>query len=254
MEGKDRSLQSKLLQLRNAFAHRDSFTTAEAELALGKKTSTTYWTMWNLARNGYVHKIGKGLYTLQKKDDTATPRPSSLAIEILHILEETGYRFFISGLDILSIFMQHIPERYPVLLYSDRYSLDEIRELLLKNSIIASSRETEDLQLIERAHLIKGIALLRATNEFAYANTGLATIEKAFVDLYFEVTRQNYPLSMQELTRIYSNMRRRIDLDSGRLVKIASRRSIQADMRYIVESGLISRKAREFVDLLERQE
>ena len=45
----------------------------------------------------------------------------------------------------------------------------------------------------------------------------------------------DYPLSIQELVRIYLNMRRRMSLNTNRMVKIASRRNIQQDIRHIVE-------------------
>jgi hypothetical protein len=97
------------------------------------------------------------------------------------------------------------------------------------------------------------LALLIPTQEFAYAANGLASVEKAFVDLYYEVSRRNYPLSIQELVRIYLNMRRRMFLNTNRMVKIASRRNIQQDIRYIVAHDAITDAAMEFVDHLRKR-
>jgi hypothetical protein len=254
MAEREKTWRRKLELLRKGFGHTDSFTISEAESVLGEKMSTLYWTFWNLSRNGYLRKIGKGLYTFQEKAQDIRPVPSPLGTRIAHTLEENGYRFFISGLDILSVFMDHIPESYPIILYADKYSINEIRDLLARDRIIAASqRSMEGLKLVERTGSIEGIVLLYPTNEFSYAQGGFASFEKAFVDLYYEVTRRRYPLSLQELARIFSNMKRRIDLDSGRLIKIGSRRSIQADIRYIVEKDLISERAIEFADALGKQ-
>ncbi|MEA2014963.1 MAG: hypothetical protein U9N38_06650, partial [Thermodesulfobacteriota bacterium] len=87
-----------------------------------------------------------------------------------------------------------------------------------------------------------------------YSENGLASFEKAFVDLYYEVTRRKYPLSVQELVRIYINMKRRTSLNTNRLVKAASRRNIHYDIRYIVEHGAITEHAREFVKILKNRE
>jgi len=164
------------------------------------------------------------------------PRLSSLGTEILRILQESGYRFFISGLDILSAYMHHIPERFPVLLYGDRYSQEEIRGLLIKNRIVAGSyRDARILQLVEQMDGVRGIVFLYPTSRFTYALDGIATIEKAFVDIYYEVTRHDYPLSVQELARICSNMLRRKAIDAGRIIKVASSRRIPEEIRYFIE-------------------
>ena len=160
------------------------------------------------------------------------------------------YEFFISGLDILSIFMEHVPETYPFLLYGNRYSLDEISKLLSKNNIAVVHRDIRKYQSMRQIPMLKDMVLLYPTNEFSYAKNGLASFEKSFVDTYYEVTRRKYPLPLQELARIFMNMKRRSSLDTNRLIKIASWRRIDYDIRYIVERDFISDKAIEFVTLL----
>lgn len=49
-------------------------------------------------------------------------------------------------------------------------------------------------------------------------------------------------------------MKRRINLDPKRLIKIASRRSIDYDIRYIVDHEKIQSHAYDFVKLLEERE
>lgn len=254
MEEKNPALDNKINIIRNKLAHKDPFTIADLEPILEEKKSTLYWTIWNLAQKGYIYKVGKGLYTLQKKEPDVQPIPSPLGNRVIGILRESGYEFFISGLDILSIFMEHVPETFPALLYGNRYSLDEISELLSKNNIAVVHRDTREYQSMQQIPMLKDLVLLYPTNEFSYAENSLASFEKAFVDTYYEVTRRGYPLPLQELARIFTNMKRRISLDTNRLVKIASRRSIHYDIRYIVERDFISDKAIEFVTLLKRQE
>jgi len=237
------------------FAGRDSFTVDELEPVLGVKKTTLHWMVWDLARKGYIHKLGKGLYTLESKNRTSPTILSVLGIEVHKILMDTPYEFFVSGIDILLPFMQHVPEFYPVLLYGDKGNNDEISRLLIKNDIVAaSSRDINRLRFVDQAPSLKGLAFLYPTNEFRYAHNGVASFEKAFVDMYFEATRRQYPLAIQELVRIYRNMKRRIPLDTNRLIKIASQRSIQYDIRYIVDKDRISEKALEFMKILQRQE
>jgi hypothetical protein len=254
MNEKSHVLDNKIDVIRNKLAHKDSFTIADVGSVLEEKQSTLYWTVWNLAQKGYLTKVGKGLYSLERKEPDIQPILSPLGSRVLGILRESGYDFFLSGLDILSVFMEHVPETYPVLLYGNRQSLEEISEILSQNAVTVVRRDIQTYLPMRQISLVKDPALLYATNEFNYAENGLASVEKAFIDTYYEVTRRGFPLPLQELARIFTNMKRRISLDTNRLTKIASRRSIHYDIRYIVERRFISDKAIEFAELLEAQE
>ena len=95
--------------------------------------------------------------------------------------------------------------------------------------------------------------VLYLTDSFEYGEGGLATIEKAFVDTFYSVTRNGYPLALQELVRIYENLVRTGNIDRKKTVTIAGRRSIQYDIRYIVESDYITEEARRFVEIMRRE-
>ncbi|MBA7565717.1 hypothetical protein ES708_07402 [subsurface metagenome] len=255
MERKKVNIEKKANIIRDKLSGKDVFTVSDAESVLGGKRSTIYWTLWNLSRNGYIYKVGNGLYSLEKKEGTVEPILSHLAHSILDILEEGGHQFFISGLDILSVFMEHVPETYPVLLFADKYGIDDVYDLLSRNNIdVIIQEKRRGYAEIRDIPSIRELTLLYPTNEFAYSEKGLASLEKAFVDLYYEVTRSNYPLSVQELVRIYVNMKRRTSLNTNRLIKVASRRNIHYDIRYIVDHDYITKNAREFATILKKQE
>ncbi len=251
--GKGLSLENKAGILRKYLGERDSFTVSDMEEILQEKKSTLNWSAWNLYSHGYIQRLGKGLYSFKGVRDKENLRPilSILAEKTYNVLIESGYEFFVSGLDILSIFMLHVPEKYPVLVFVDKYSVSDIIEHLRASKINAIDySKVRRYPEISDLVLIGDIVLLGITREFSYAENGIATFEKAFVDLYYEVTRKKYPLSLQELVRIYSNLKRRTGLDGKRLVKIASRRSLQRDIRFIFESGSINDQAFKFVELL----
>jgi len=98
------------------------------------------------------------------------------------------------------------------------------------------------------------IAILLKTKEFNYSYEGLAEPEKAFVDLYFEVTRASYPLSSGELGRIYLNMQMRGSINEKRLSKIAIRRNLHHDIRFILNYRKISEHAIKFTKILKNLE
>jgi hypothetical protein len=248
-------LEDKATLLRQRFQDKPDFTISDAASVLQEKQSTLYWTLHKLTQGGYISRTGQGLYSFQNRGaESIQPILSTLASRILNVLGETGHDFFISGLDILTVFMDHVPETYPVLLFARKSDAEEVADILSMNKIdVVPYTNIKDYSAIRRMSSVGELALLIPTQEFAYAANGLATFEKAFVDLYYEVSRRDYPLSIQELVRIYLNMRRRMSLNTNRMVKIASRRNIQQDIRYIVESNSITNTSREFTQILNKQ-
>ena len=96
--------------------------------------------------------------------------------------------------------------------------------------------------------------VLYVTDNFDYCDENIATTEKAFVDLYFSITRNAYPLALQELIRIYQNLIRLGYIDKKKMIKIAEKRSIQYDIRFIAESKFITDAAMMFVNILRKGE
>ena len=248
-------LEDKAALIRKRFQDKPDFTISDVASILQEKQSTLHWTLYKLTHGGYVSRTGQGLYSFQNRGaESIQPILSTLASKILNVLGETGHDFFISGLDILTVFMDHVPETYPVLLFAGKSDEEEVADILSRNKIdVVPYANIKEYSAIRRMSSVGELALLIPTQEFAYATKGLATFEKAFVDLYYEVSRRNYPLSIQELVRIYLNMRRRMSLNTNRMVKIASRRNIQQDIRYIVEHDAITDAAMEFVNNLRKR-
>lgn len=245
------TVENKAALIKEKLRGKTSFTVADVRPILDEKDTTLNWTIWNLTQSRYINRIGKGVYTFEKKEKNLQPILSGLAQKVLSVLRESGQDFFISGLDILSIFMEHLPESYPVLLFVDKSTVENTQDILSKNGIdIISNTSFREYRSIRQMASVNELTLMIPTREFSYSEKGLASFEKAFVDLYYEVTRREYPLSIQELVRIYLNMERRLPLNTNRLIKIASRRNIHPDIRYIVEGDQISEKAYTFVDLI----
>jgi len=251
MKSEKMTMEKKADLIKEKLGGKSSFTMSDVRTILDEKDTTLTWMIWNLTQSGYINRIGKGEYTFEKKEKNVQPILSGLAQKVLSVLQESGQDFFISGLDILSIFMEHVPETYPVLLFVDKSAIENIQEILSKNGIdIIINTSFKEYRPIRQMASVNEVTLMIPTREFTYSEKGLASFEKAFVDLYYEVTRRDYPLPIQELVRIYLNMERRLPLNTNRLIKIASRRNIHPDIRYIVERDQISEKAFTFVDRL----
>lgn len=216
-----------------------------------KKDSTLYWDLSKMVEDGYIIRIRNGLF---KIGDAKTETPIVISYEskkIISLLEETGFAFYISGIDIVSRYLHHIPENFPFMVFVDKMAASEISELLVRNKYFviqsfAQKTSNNELSLHEEK-----VVLLKETRSFEYVKDRFATIEKAFLDLFYEITRENFPLSLQELARVYQNLVRNAAIDLKHLVKIAYARNMQFDIRHIVESKYISKEAKKFVLMIQ---
>lgn len=249
-----KSLKDKFNILIKELGEESTFTVSDAVGVLKAKETTVRWILWNLADQGKIMRVGKGLYTFRPKfNQNLLPNLSDLAKKVREIFQESGFQFFISGLDILSSYMVHVPEKYPVLVFVDKNSIEEANELLMSkkiNSVVGDS--VPEYRKIYRVIPLEEMVILRPTKEFDYAKEGIVEQEKAFVDLYYEVTRASYPLSLGELGRIFLNMQRRSFINEKRLSKVAARRNLHHDIRFILDHKKISKYAFEFSEVLKR--
>lgn len=250
---KEYGLKAKNEILRRNFGDRKYFTIAAAAEVLQEKRTTLGWILWKLKDQGFIRTAGRGLYTYRgmEKDLNLRPSLSPYAKNVYNVLMESGFDFFISGLDILSIFMHHLPERYPVLLYIRSQSMHDIQSLLSDIGVNSfDNRRNRGYTNFMPSLMMEEKVIIGETREFSYQERGLASFEKAFVDIYFEISRNNFPYHIQELARIYLHMSRRYNINLNRMTKIASVRNIHPDIRYIIENEKISRHSYKFVEII----
>jgi len=88
------------------------------------------------------------------------------------------------------------------------------------------------------AHYGNEIFVLREVGESSleYNIAGIATIEKALVDLYFEVTRKKISFSESELAHIIEEVLEKTKIDYTKLLRAASRRNIESDFLQILNA------------------
>lgn len=219
------------------------------------KKSSLYWNISKMVEEGFIRRIRNGVYALNEWKGKKTVLLSQEAKRVRDILDETGFEYYISGVDVLQKYMLHVPEQYPVILFVEKDAREEIRVTLsvqqmevieptevkgrYENQIFVGNKQTQ--------------VILYPTENFVYNEDGIASMEKAFVDLYYAVTRNAYPVALQELVRIYQNMVRLGNIDKKRMITAASLRSIQYDIRFIAEEKFITEQAFKFVDILKKE-
>ncbi len=249
-----KAIEQKYRELEAGLSKNQSvFFVEDAEHIWGRiQKNSVYWYLSALIDAGYIRRIRKGMYALKEWKEPAVTAMSSAATEIAGLLDESGFYYYVSGLDVLAGFMLHVPEQYPVILFAEKEAKDEVSEILVRGKmrVIEPTRLKSELESAFFRHTDLPLIVLYPTTSFEYSCDGRAEAEKAFIDLYYAVTRNAYPLAIQELARIYENMRRTGGIDEKRLIRAAKARSIHYDIRFIVESGHITKEARMFDRIL----
>ena len=229
---------------------RTLFSTDALEVWEGK-ASTTYWNLVKLTDAGRIKRIQKGTYSFFSAKPNHMPMPSETSVHIQNKLQESGYLYYISGIDVLLRFMQHIPDQYPVIVFVEYSAMNDISELLSRDGMnVVSGKEYITSQSFIERNKIDNLVLLYPTQNFSYAIDGYATNEKAFVDLFFEITRKSYALSLQELSRIFLNMMEQGALQRGKLLQAAHERSIRSEMVLIYDINQMNPSAIKLAELI----
>lgn len=219
-----------------------------SELFPELEKSSLYWTISKLVKEGYLKRIRNGVYSLNQIKGKSGVHLSETAKKAGEILDAEGYEYFFSGIDVVIKFMQHVPEEYPIMLFAEKNSETDIIQLLEKKEIrIVKANSVKDFDDDYVYSIMRPDIVLYLTNNFDYAENNIAFTEKAFIDLFYAITRHAYPMSLQELGRTYSNMIRLGAIDQKKMITISYKRNLQYDIRYIVEHEYLSDGAKEVV-------
>ncbi len=230
-------LRERLELLRKALGNHP-FTVGEAHQAFSVSRDLTYKILQELTEHGLLRRLGRGVYAIDDEKFAIQPAASlSEAIrEACAALVSDGIRFFVTGLDMLLPFTQHLLVRYPHLVYVERGSGEWAKHTLVTRGYkVALDPGEEALELALDLAADEPFIIVRETTQFYGAEAGKAEPEKALVDLYFEVTRAGYPLSLSEMGRIFFHFLRHGHVNYSRLLHAARRRGLEAEMRRILK-------------------
>ena len=250
------SLEVKFKAIEEEFKDQPVFYTDDViNLFPDLKKNTINWTLSKLADSGYIKRVRRGVYSINEWKGKNKVNLSPQAERIVEILDEVGFEYYISGTDVVLRYMQHVPEQFPVVVFVEKDAKDAVIDDLRRNGIVVM--EPTELKYTYEKLVFSGddsvSAVVYVSRNSDYNDRGIATPEKAFLDLYYAVTRNGYPISIQELARIYRNMIRLGTLDKKKLLEASVKRNLNHDIRFIVESKYITDSAFEFVSALKRE-
>ncbi len=252
-----KSLESKYQKIIEVLGDQATFYMDEVQRVFpGMKKSSLYWNMSKLVEEGYLKRVRNGVYSFNEWKGKKNISILGTAEKVRDILDETGFEYYISGLDVLRKYMLHVPEQYPILVFVQKDTKEEITHVLRNEryNVIEPLEIKKKYENVNYSGDESDYIVLYSTENFEDSENSIATIEKAFIDIYYSVTRNEYPLALQELVRIYENLTRLGNVDKKKLITVSAKRSLQYDIRFIVESKFITEQARKFVEILGKDE
>jgi len=224
-------LANNLQRLRETFGD-VPFTIQEATEILPVSKAFLFKILHELIKGGHLTRLGRGLYTLDGSKSRLAVSLSEAGRKIHEALYPEGINFTITGLDVLLAFTHHLLVRFPHLVYVERGSVEWAKETLRREDFacLVDPTETEiriGLELAQGNELV----ILRETSDFYAVSRGVASVERALVDLFFESTRKGYTIPVSEVGRILFDTLRSTHINYTRLLRWAMRRGIDAEIR-----------------------
>ena len=214
---------------------------------INKKTIS--WRVHNLCGQGKLFRSGHGIYAFSNIGEHLTAGYEYMqkkSQRIYDIMLEYGYQFCISGLDALVGEVLHVPEQYPVILGIEQGGINETNEVLnAKEFLVVKSDEKEVLS--NQALRSKVDVILIPSRNFTLSCENIAIKEKAFVDLYYAVTRLYYGISIQELSRIYENLNRNKMISIAKIRDAAKEMGVGDEIGWLLDAKKRLPKVKEFM-------
>ena len=230
-------IERNLESLKASLSNRQKFSVDDACQVLGSKRSTALWILSNLSRSGRIMRLGRGVYSFDEKSQSfRAPRLGNEITKAIDRLRKEGVSFVLTGLDILLPFVQHQPTKIMHLIYAAT-GAGTWAQSLLKDSAFTPVLEPTRQEIEKILEIIPDsseVVILREKSSRLALNNSMATLERAFVDLYVETTRDMIPFSVQEVAYILLNMRAALPLNASQMLRYAHERSIKHEIEEIL--------------------
>ncbi len=241
-------------QIKERFIDSPEFTAADIQKLFPRTNPKTInWKIYKLIQRDLLTRVAQGTYSLKKTDREALSSSeyaylSNRAREVYKILQNYGYQYYISGLDGLSEDLLHLPENFPVIAVIEKAGIRELQEELISHQLTVMTIKDYSSKFDRIFSSNFDVILLEGKN-FNLAKQGIAVKEKAFIDLYYAVTRMNYSFSVQELERTFDTLIRKKTILSFRIKEAAKDLGIRDEIEYITNVSKLPEAARAFAQI-----
>ncbi len=226
--------------LEKAFGTR-SFCAADALKVLceglGFAFGTSYRLLSELRRARVLAVVGRGVYVFGRGKEKVEPRLSGRAERVRIVLVREGVPFMFTGPSVLFSYYHHLPRRSIDLLYVGVGGGGlAVEKSASKHYVALLNPRYEDVMLALELNPKKNIVIAREASEFYGSVKGVASIERAIVDLYFECTRKKIPIDAGEAGRVIASVFRSCEVNVSKLLKCGERRGIKSEVKALVSA------------------
>lgn len=215
----------------------DGFAFVDAETALGLSKRSINLILKDLIEERLIIRTGRGTYAFLGKPSpvVSIEELSEGSKKIHNALGHYGLEYALSCLDILVDYTHLLPRRFPHFCWVRSGSEDWAMEIIEEASLTPLREPTgSDILLAMELTSESDVIIIRKTSIFYAALFGLASIERALVDLHYEVTRERYPLDGAELMRIYYNTMTSISLEYPKMLRYAGLRRFRGEIEWVL--------------------
>lgn len=215
------------------------FTASEARRILPGSKSYQYFLLFRLVHAGLLERFAPGVYQVTKarEEPRISVYLSDVGQKIKKYLMEEGIYFIITGLDVLIVFAHHLPFRFFHLLYVEKGSEEWTKDTLEKDPHLRCLINPNRREISIGSNMAQGVELivLRPTNSFYAVENGVATLERALTDLYFEISRKDFVFDLAEFVRIFYNVTSTRVVNYPRFFRYANRRHVDNEITYLLK-------------------
>lgn len=210
------------------------FTIENASKYLGLGRRATYSLVKELIEKRELVKIARDIYKFSK---LRTKPGLNTKLENLRklLLKKTSLEFSFTGLSVLEKYLHHIPYSIVYLLYIEPGSGEEVNDLISSKVTVLINPSYEEITLFLEKTKVKTLLVARELNYFYGSKEGIASYEKAFIDLYFEVTRGNLPFIHTDINEILRSLIMNDELNYSVLLRCAGIRKIKSEVNALLK-------------------
>jgi DNA-binding transcriptional ArsR family regulator len=215
----------------------NGFTVTDAEKALGLSKRSVSLILSELVKEDLIVRTGRGTYAFYEKPSPMVS-PETLtddSSKLYRSLKDQGIQFALSCLDILVDYTHLILRRYPhfcwVLTGSEDWAMEVLEGVGFHP---LRDPNSDQLTIALDLTLANELAVIRKTTIFYAADDGLASVERALVDLHYEVTRGRYPLDAAELIRVYYSALTTVSLEYPKMLRYAGLRRFRSEIEWVL--------------------
>lgn len=208
-------------------AYKDSlFSEKDISSSLKIPFEKAHYIRYKLLKNGEIVRLAQGIYKFRKNKIEFNIFPH---LEILRqILLKLNKKFVFTATSLLNNFFN----KNICVLYVEKGAAKlfetEIERFNLNYTVLVNPTKDEINLFIEKANA-KNFIIIRENSYFYSSKKGIASVDSAFVDLYFEITRGKLPLE-NKLASIFEELAGNDCINISTLLKCAKERGIKKEI------------------------